>query len=186
MRMARAREWLPLVVLAVSASLANGGESKPTLPKQIGGLAYKDAKKFKDRALGVALTYQREKSVLTIFIYNGGLSDIPIGIDTGIALKQFEQAKVDVSASTAWTKIRLESDGEVLLGSKAKLKAYLALFQATAGDAEYYSILYLTAGRNLFYKARLTTPAGSDLLEPEGMAQFRQDLGDFIISWFFQ
>jgi len=174
-----------LVVLAASPALANAGESKPALPKQIGGLSYKDAKKFKDPALGVALTYQAEKSVLTIFVYNGGVGDIPIGIDTGVALKQFEQAKGDVLAATTWTSIHLVSDGEVLLGSKAKLKAYLALFQAAVGDAQYYSILYLTAGRNLFYKARLTTPAGSGLLEPEAMAQFRGDLGDFIVHWFF-
>ena len=165
----------------MSASLATAAESKPTLPPQIGGLPYKDAKRFKDPALGVALTYQHEKTTLTIFIYNGGVGDIPIGVDTVVALKQFEQAKADVLASRAWTTIRLVSDGAVLLGSKSNLKAYLALFEGSAGDARYDTILYLTTGRNTFYKARLTTPVDSAILEPDAMAQLRRDLGDFIV-----
>jgi hypothetical protein len=178
----KGRVWvLASALLAVSAVLAIAAESKPTLPPQIGGLPYKEAKKFKDPALGMALIYQREKSILTIFIYNGGVGDIPIGIDTVVALKQFEQAKADVLASKAWTTVRLVSDGAVLLGSKANLKAYLALFEASAGEAKYNSILYLTTGRNTFYKARLTTPTESAILEPEAMAQLRRDLGDFIV-----
>ncbi len=173
---------LPFAILAVSASLATATDSKSAVPIQIGGLQYKTAKKFDDPVLGVSLSYQGNDSTLNIFIYDGGVGDIPNGIDTVIALKQFEQAKSDVLASKAWTEVHFVSDGTVLLGSRANLKSYLAFFDASVGDKAYYSILYLTAGRNRFYKARLTTPKGNPILEPDSMAQVRRDLGDFIVS----
>jgi len=176
------RRLVPVAIVALAGSVARAADSKPVLPKQIGGLPYKTAKKFDDPALGVALIYQGQGTALNIYIYNGGLRDIPNEIDTVVALQQFEQAKGDVLASKAWTTVKFVSDGTVILGSKPNIKSYLALFEATAGDTQYYSILYLTTGRNKFYKARLTTPKGNPILEPEPMAQLRRDLGDFIVS----
>jgi hypothetical protein len=175
------RYALPLAILALAGSVA-ASDSKSLVPKQIGGLPYKTAKKFDNPALGISLIYQDDNTTLNIFIYNGGVGDIPNGIDTVVAQQQFEQAKGDVLASKAWTTARVVSDGAVLLGSKANLKSHLALFEVSAGDKQYYSILYLTTGRNKFYKARLTTPKGNPILEPEPMAQVRRDLGDFILS----
>jgi hypothetical protein len=182
MLMKRSRRLLPVTILALAGSVATAADSKPAIPKQIGFLPYKSAKKFDDPALGVALTYQGEGTTLNIYIYNGGVGDIPNGIDTVVALQQFEQAKGDVLASKAWTTIKFVSDGTVILGSKPNIKSYLALFEASAADTQYYSILYLTTGRNKFYKARLTAPKGNPILEPEPMAQLRRDLGDFIVG----
>jgi hypothetical protein len=178
----RLRLVLPVAMLALAGSVARAADSKPLVPKEIGGLAYKGAKKYDDPALGMALTYLGDNTTLNIFVYNGGVGDMPHGIDTVVALQQFEQAKGAVLASEAWTTARFVSDGTVLLGSKANLKSYLALFEVTAGDKQYHSILYLTTGRNRFYKGRLTTPKGNPILEPEAMAQLRRDLGDFIIG----
>src|SRR6476646_4952559 len=108
--MLTSRRGLAVAVLTLSAAVAWGADSKPAIPKQIGGLAYKSAKKFEDPALGVALSYQGDHSALDIFIYNGGVGDIPIGVDTVVALKQFEQAKSDVLASKVWTSVALVSD----------------------------------------------------------------------------
>jgi hypothetical protein len=179
---ARLRHALLVAVLGLAGAVARAAESKPLVPTQIGGLPYKTAKKFDDPALGISLSYQGDNTTLNIFVYNGGVGDIPNGIDTVVALQQFEQAKSDVLASKAWTTVRFVSDGTVLLASKANLKSYLALFEASDGDTQYYSILYLTTGRNRFYKARLTTRKGNPILEPEPMAQLRRDLGDFIVS----
>ena len=182
--MLNSRTWrlAPVVIVALASSVARAGDSKPALPKQIGGLPYKSARKFDDPALGVSLTYQGEGTTLTIFIYNGGVGDIPAGIDTVVALQQFEQAKSDVLASRTWTTVKLVSDGTVILGSKPSIKSYLALFETTADDKPYVSVLYLTTGRNKFYKARLTTPRDNPILEPEAMAQVRRDLGDFFVG----
>jgi hypothetical protein len=175
------RAWA-VTVLALSAAVGRGADSKPAVPKQLGGLAYKSARKFDDPALGFALIYRGDHSTLDIFIYNGGVGDIPIGVDTVVALKQFEQAKSDVLASKVWTSVALVSDGAVLLGSKSNLKSYLALFETSVGTNQYYSILYLTTGRNRFYKTLLTAPKDDPILEPESMAQLRRELGDFFVS----
>ena len=56
----------------------------------------------------------------------------------------------------------------------------------SVGETPYTSILYLTAARNRFYKARLTAPKKSPALpQDERLASIEHDLGDLITNWIY-
>ena len=158
-------------------------DAKTAIPKQVGGLPYKTAKKYEEAELGVSLSYQGEGATLTIFLYRGGIPLIPDGVDSDVFTSQFGQAKNDILTAKTWTTVCLVSEGTVLIGRKADIKARRALYDVSVGDTQYSTILYLTAGRNRFYKARLTAPTASPVLEDERIASLQRNLGDLIESW---
>jgi hypothetical protein len=166
-------------------SVAICDDAKTSVPKAIGGLPYKTVKKYEEDALGLSLSYQGDGATLTVFLYRGGIPEIPPGINSEVFTAQFAQARKDIEDAKTWTNVRLISDAPVMLGSR-NLKIRKAVFEVSVGETPHTTILYLTAARNHFYKARLTGQKGNPVIEGDRLAAVERDLGDLITGWITQ
>lgn len=164
------------------AAIAIADEAKRSLPKEIGGLPYKTAKKFEQEALGISLSYVGDGATLTIYLYKGGVAEIPSGVDSEVFAAQFDKAKNDIQSDAAFTNARLLGEATVVVGSR-NLEMRKAVYEMAVKGTPYTSILYLAAGRNFFYKTRLTFPKNSPALDEQRLAAIEEDLGKVITSW---
>lgn len=178
---------LALLLVAPVQAGEEAGKARRTIPESIAGLPYQKAHRFSDERLGIVLSYGGGGAFLDIYIYNGGYQEIPADIESPRVLAQFEQAKSDVLEAVRhklWDQVSFSSEGVVEVGPReAPVRMREAVFQVKKGGAALRSYLYLTAGKNLFFKVRYTTvDAGGHCKGPSRDALLR-DLGAVISGW---
>jgi hypothetical protein len=155
--------------LAMTMALAAGpvraetlklGPTRLEFPLRIGPLATDgEAHGFGDPRLGVGYQYNGAGLALTIYVYDGGITDIPDGGDTIAACQQFEQAKSEIQ-SAGYSNVVLKSQQLVRLEPPdAAPVAREAVLELVRGGHPVISYLWITGFDRNFIKLRFSLDA---------------------------
>jgi hypothetical protein len=155
-----------LALLAGAAPLASAQDTVkllPTrleMPRRIGPMYLQgEPHKFSPAELGYGYQYDGAGLSLTVYVYDGGIADIPDGGDTTPTCMQFEQAKQDVSRA-GYADVTLKSQQLARLAPPADLPlAREAVFEFERGGKPTISYLWITAVNKNFVKMRFSLDA---------------------------
>lgn len=159
--------------LAMTMALADGtaawaagetlklGPTRLELPSRIGPLVTDGvAHGFGDARLGVGYQYNGAGLALTIYVYDGGITDIPDGGDTIAACQQFEQSKSEIQ-SAGYSNVVLKSQQLVRLEPPDAVPvAREAVLELVRGGHPVISYLWITGFDKNFIKLRFSLDAG--------------------------
>ena len=136
------------------------GPTRLELPARIGPLATDGvAHGFGDPRLGVGYQYNGAGLALTIYVYDGGITDIPDGGDTIASCQQFEQSKSEIQ-SAGYANVVLKSQQLVrLLPPDAAPVAREAVLELERGGHPVISYLWMTGFDKNFIKLRFSLDA---------------------------
>jgi hypothetical protein len=152
-----------LVALAMAANAAGQGTVKllPApieLPARLGPLVYNEKpNKYDDPRLGVAYGYNAQGALLTIYVYDAGITDIPDGADTMPTCQEFEVAKQGVRETPSYKNTVLKSEQLVRLGPPEDAPlAREAVFEMEREGRQAISYVWITGAEKHFVKLRFT------------------------------
>ncbi|RQP21417.1 hypothetical protein [Piscinibacter terrae] len=164
------RRLLALIALVPMLAWAGPYENaiEVQFPDKIADFTYGERHEFPQRGLGVNLRYSMDGPVVgSIYIYNGGLGNIPSGVDAAVVRRHFAQVISEVKQMEALGKVRAVKFNR---GSEA-VTAYAGCgpqfiwqgYEMELDEANAMSsFTYLTAYRNNFIKLRISYPRGLD------------------------
>lgn len=137
------------------------GPTRLELPLRIGPLVTDGvAHGFGDPRLGVGYQYNGAGLALTIYVYDGGITDIPDGGDTVAACQQFEQSKSEIQ-SAGYANVVLKSQQLVRLEPPDDAPvAREAVLELVRGGHPVISYLWITGFDRNFIKLRFSLDAG--------------------------
>lgn len=170
--------WLRCLLafwLCLAAGLACAQEFQPegpytepasglVIPESLGGLPRVSAYDYESRhpGLGVSFKYAvREPLVFAdIYVFNGGMSMIPSGIEDPAVVRMFESAVGEIRAMGEmgrYRDVKLIGSDSIPLGEAPDApRALRARFSFTLAAGPVYSHVYGLAARNHFVKLRFT------------------------------
>jgi hypothetical protein len=127
------------------------------MPRRIGPLVQsEEPHKYDPPALGVSYQYNGPGLSLTIYIYDGGETDIPDGGDTVLTCQQYENAKHDVMAA-GYPHTTFKSEQLVRLDPPADSPlAREAVFEFEQQNEPVVSYLWTTGVAKNFVKLRFS------------------------------
>jgi hypothetical protein len=136
------------------------GPTRLELPPRIGPLVTDGvAHGFGDPRLGVGYQYNGAGLALTIYVYDGGIPDIPDGGDTIASCQQFEQAKSEIQGA-GYANVSLKSQQLVrLLPPEAAPVAREAVLELVRDGHAVISYLWVTGFDGNFIKLRFSLDA---------------------------
>jgi hypothetical protein len=136
------------------------GPTRLELPPRIGPLVTDGvAHGFGDPRLGVGYQYNGDGLALTLYVYDGGIPDIPDGGDTIASCQQFEQAKSEIQGA-GYSNVSLKSQQLVRLAPPEPAPvAREAVLELTRNGHEVISYLWVTAFDRNFIKLRFSLDA---------------------------
>lgn len=137
------------------------GATRLELPLRIGPLLTDgEAHGFGDPRLGVGYQYDGAGLALTIYVYDGGIADIPDGGDNIAVCRQFEQSKSEIQ-SAGYSNVVLKSQQLVRLEPPdATPVAREAVLELERGGHAVISYLWITGFDRNFIKLRFSLDAG--------------------------
>ncbi len=157
-----------------SSVFAQDGAAAPVKTKQstqsdeivfpiVDGWEKGDVQNYPVAELGYSVPYRSDDGdVITIYVYNAGVKNIPDTLDHKAIKGQMKQAKFDVFAMVEagyYKNVReIKNETITLGGSSGKVKALYALLEFTARDVGSDSEIYLFPYRGNFIKIRATRP----------------------------
>ena len=114
-------------------------------------------------ALGYSIPYQSETGgTVTIYVYNGGRSEIADGVEDKVVKSEIEKAKSDIKAygeAGYYDDVKKIKDETITLGGKdGKVKALYSLFNFKIRGQKVDSEIYLFGYNGNFIKIRATRP----------------------------
>jgi hypothetical protein len=168
--MKQIRVWLAATLLAASAGAAGARKADtrdsitlaPSLlemPMRIGPMvAEEQPHRYPDTELGVSYQYHAPGLSLTIYIYDGGVEQIPDGTESIPVCQQFEIAKQNIRQSVR--NARLTSEHLVRLLPPADLPLMReAVFEGEHDTRPLVTFVWITALNGHFIKLRFTSAA---------------------------
>ncbi len=139
------------------------------LPPEIGDMVRGEMRTYDKPELGVSVVYSGPGMTATVYLYDGGLKNLPESLDDPVVVEHFKSTLHDVSSLIALGLVR-----EVQVRDAAMLKyagqpeyLYAQLALDTVNGPED-SFLFLTSYQGQFIKIRMTGPA-SDETYPRAM-----------------
>ena len=120
-------------------------------------------RKYPQAELGYSIAYQSsDGGVVSIYVYNGGLTKIPNGVNDPIIEDEIRRAKNEifqVGKAGYYDNVKeVKNDTITLGGESGKVKALYSLFNFTARGQDMDSEIYLFGYQNNFIKIRATRP----------------------------
>ena len=135
-------------------------ESKVEFP-DIDGWEKSDITKYPTAELGYSVNYESEEGGrVTVYVYNGGLKNIPDGATDKAVKNELEKAKGEIRQAGKmgyYDNIKEIKNETITLGGAAgKVKSLYTLLNFSAQGQELASEIYLFGYRNNFIKIRAT------------------------------
>lgn len=160
---------------------------KPELPKEVAGLPFRRTQTFEDPRLGMGVLYRAEEPgppILSIYIYDLGLDEIPRDIHSDTVRGNFLQARGDIETVDAIDTFELQSEGVATLGSEGStVEAHEAVYVVRVGERRMASYLYVLGTGHAFVKVRYSQALPGDGPAPPLPEELRAALGDVFSSW---
>lgn len=128
--------------------------------------------------LGIGISYRQPKIRADIYLYKGGLSRIPEGINSSLITQHFQQCVNDIH-NGGYSSVKKLSAGEISLGNQPALSAS---FSYSENDIEEVSYLYLTGYDNHFLKIRFTYFKSAETSGKASLAEFLEKIGKLLVN----
>jgi hypothetical protein len=156
-------------------------DAKLVLP-EVEGWEKGDVATYPSAELGYSVPYQSETAgIVTVYVYNGGLSKIADGIEDANVKAEIRKAESDIKAygeAGYYQDVKLiKSDTANLGGSGGSTKALYALFSFKVRGAEVDSEIYLLGYHNNFVKIRTTRQKGKNGPDNSEVKRLLEELG---------
>lgn len=147
-------------VLLLMSSAVLGQNSAIVFPV-VEGWEQGDKATYPSAELGYSIPYQSETGgIVTVYVYNGGLTKIPDGIDDSSVKNEIKKAENDIKAygeAGYYQDVKLiKSETVTLGGTGGSLKALYSLFSFKVRGAAVDSEIYLFGYKDQFIKIRAT------------------------------
>jgi hypothetical protein len=131
--------------------------------------------KYPTPELGYSVGYQSEEAgAVTIYIYNGGLKNIPSDVTGNIIKDEIKRAKNDIhqagKAGFYQDVTEIKNETVTLGGTTGKVKALYSLFNITKGRI-LISEIYLFGHQNNFIKIRASRPMTTNEVADKALAK---------------
>lgn len=126
-----------------------------------------EIQKYPSEELGFSVNYMSEEGGrVTIYVYNGGKSNIPNDLNDKILKNEFANARNEIQKVADigyYQNVKeVKNDTVTLSGASGKVKALRALYNLSAGGRNLTSEIYIFAHQNRFIKIRATRPRDKD------------------------
>lgn len=139
-------------------------ETNIKFPPKLSGWTRSDIKLFPLKQAGVQIDYLRAGSAKTsIYIYNGGIADIPTGIDSEVIKSVFEVSQKEILNlvdSGKYNKVqKLQDSTQILTIDNNTVKALVSQYRITGTEnlqQPIFSWIILTGYKGHFLKIRCT------------------------------
>ncbi len=146
-----------------------------------------EVRTYPNEALGFSVPYMSEEGgMVTIYVYNAGLSSIPTDLNDKIVKNEIERAKNDIiqiGKSGIYEGVReIKSDTVTLGGATGKVRALRALYYFKIKGEEVDSEIYLFSYKNNFIKIRATRPKAKNGAENKALASFLAEIDKMFAS----
>ena len=131
---------------------------------------------YPNEALGFSVPYiSEEGGIVTIYVYNAGLSSIPNDINDKVVKGEIERAKNEIiqyGKMGVYEGVReIKSDTITLGGANGKVRALRSLFYFKIKGDEVDSEIYLFSYKNNFIKIRATRPKAVNGAENKALVE---------------
>ncbi len=153
-------------------------------PDKIAGLENVEVTDYeaKHPGLGIGISYRKPEIKADIYLYKGGLSHIPEGINSSLITQHFEQVVGDIytyEKKGMYHSVKKLSEGEISLGNQPALSSSFSYFQA---DIERVSYIYLTGYDKHFLKIRFTYFKSAETSGKPSLAKFLEKIGKLLVN----
>lgn len=141
----------------------------------IDGWEKSEITKYPTAALGYSIGYNSpEGGAVTVYVYNGGMKNIPDGATDNTVKSELERAKGDIRQAGKmgyYEDVKeIKNDTITLGGATGKVKALRSLFNFSARGQAVTSEIYIFGYQNNFIKIRATRPKEEDKTENKAVA----------------
>ena len=141
-----------------------------------------DVATYPTAELGYSVPYQSETGgIVTVYVYNGGLSRIADGIDDQNVKNEIKKAENDIKAygeAGYYQNVKLiKSESVTLGGISGTTKSLYSLFSFKVRGAEVDSEIYIFGYQNNFIKIRATRAKGKNGAENSEVNKLLTEIG---------
>lgn len=153
-----------LLALGAAASVAQAQEivkllpAPIELPARLGPLVFNGKpNKYDDPRLGVGYGYNAQGALLTVYVYDAGIQDIPDGADSIPVCVEYEVAKQGVQQTPSYKNTALKTEQLVRLSPPEDAPlAREAVFELEREERQAISYVWITGVAKHFVKLRFT------------------------------
>jgi hypothetical protein len=188
---------LPLWLAGQAAALPFQDKGKPepagkaglTLPfPDVKGWHRTEPRKFPQEEAGYSLGYNSADGVVvTVYVYNRGLAQIPSGVASEAVRQEFQKTKdalYEVEKLGIYKAVREEQSGEAKLGGeKGTTRTLHARFRMKVKEQDVGTEVRLFAYRNHFIKLRATWSADRQGMSLQTLAGLYSQLDAMFAKW---
>lgn len=152
------------------------------LPETLGHCARGEASDYGDPRLGWSIAYNDKKGVvITVYVYDQGVSEIADGIGDRIITDSFAAARQEIHTAMRkgmYSDVQPRDDGKATIeGMEILFARYFLVFaKGQVAGLKAVSALYMFGARNQIIKIRATAPASDEAHAAKVLMEFVPEL----------